>query len=227
MAAAETRERILDAAEHLFARRGYHGVSLRAITERAGVPLALVGYHFESKAGLFEALFERRMAAVNRQRVARLDAIMAAAGAAPPSLEDIVDVFIGPMVRNSHDRDQGGVDFARLVNDLLNTADQERVLPLIERYFDASARPFIAALRRALPQRSEADVQWAYHFASGAMAHSIANVGRLARLSGGVCRADDVEEHLARMRGYIVAGFSSPTKVAAGAAACERLTVGA
>ena len=210
MATAETRERILDAAEYLFARRGYHGVSLRAITDRAGVPLALVGYHFASKAGLFEALFERRMHAVNEQRVARLDAVLAAAGTEPPPLADIVDVLIGPMVRNSHDAEQGGVDFARLANDLLNTADQERVLPLIERYFDAMARPFIAALRRALPARSEADIQWAYHFASGAMAHSIANVGRLARLSGGACRADDVEEHLARMRRHLIAGFAAP-----------------
>lgn len=208
MSAEETRERILDAAEHLFARRGYHGVSLRAITDRAGVPLALVGYHFASKAGLFEALFERRMVAVNRGRVERLSAILAEAGDRQPLLEDIVDVFIGPMVRNSHDQAQGGIDFARLVNDLLNTADQERVLPLIERYFDDMARPFIAALRRALPDRSEADIQWAYHFASGAMAHSIANVGRLARLSGGVCQVNDVEEHLARMRRYIVAGFA-------------------
>lgn len=209
MSAEETRERILDAAEHMFARRGYHGVSLRAITERAGVPLALVGYHFDSKSGLFEALFERRMVAVNRGRVERLCAILDNAGDGHPPLDDIVDVLIGPMVRNSHDPAQGGIDFARLVNDLLNTADQERVLPLIERYFDDMARPFIAALRRALPDRSEADIQWAYHFASGAMAHSIANVGRLARLSGGVCRANDVEEHLRRLRGYILAGFAS------------------
>jgi len=69
------------------------------------------------------------------------------------------------------------------------------------------ARPFIAAFRRALPGHSEADIQWAYHFSSGAMAHSIANVGRLARLSGGVCRADDVAEQVARMRGFLVAGF--------------------
>jgi len=214
VAAAETRERILDAAEHLFARRGYHGVSLRAITDRAGVPLALVGYHFASKAGLFEALFERRMETVNRDRRARLEALLAAAGTAPPALGDILEVMIGPMVRNSHDPEQGGVDFARLVNDLLNTADQERVLPLIERYFDAMARPFIAALRRALPERSEADIQWAYHFASGAMAHSIANVGRLARLSGGACRSDDVEEHVARMRRYLVAGYTISTDTA-------------
>lgn len=223
MAAAETRERILDAAEHLFARRGYHGVSLRAITDRAGVPLALVGYHFASKAGLFEALFERRMTAINAEREMRLAAIIEAADNGPPALDDIVDVLIGPLVRASHDPDRGGVDFARLINDLLNTADQERVLPLIERYFDAMARPFIAALRRAQPERSEADIQWAYHFSSGALAHSLANVGRLARLSGGACRANDVAEHLARLRRYLIAGFSSPTEVAV---VCGQLAAG-
>ncbi|MGH8309797.1 MAG: TetR family transcriptional regulator, partial [Steroidobacteraceae bacterium] len=43
-----TPDRILDAAEQLFARRGFHGVSVRDITSEAGVDVALVNYHFGS-----------------------------------------------------------------------------------------------------------------------------------------------------------------------------------
>ena len=55
-----TRERILDAAERLFAERGYDGASLRAITGQARVNLAAVNYHFRSKRALMRAVFARR-----------------------------------------------------------------------------------------------------------------------------------------------------------------------
>ena len=49
------KERILDAAERLFARHGFYGVSVRDITEAAGVDVALVSYHFGGKRELFAA----------------------------------------------------------------------------------------------------------------------------------------------------------------------------
>ena len=57
---AATRERILDAAEKLFAERGYHGVSIRDVTGAAEVDVALVNYHFGSKEMLLEAVVARR-----------------------------------------------------------------------------------------------------------------------------------------------------------------------
>jgi AcrR family transcriptional regulator len=54
----ERRTDILLAAERLFARHGYRGVTIRQIAERAAVPLALVGYYFGPKHALFHAVFE-------------------------------------------------------------------------------------------------------------------------------------------------------------------------
>ena len=59
MAQKETVERILDAAEVLFAERGFSETSLRTITSAAGVNLAAVNYHFGSKKALIQAVFER------------------------------------------------------------------------------------------------------------------------------------------------------------------------
>ena len=53
-----TRDRILAAAEELFARTGVATTSLRAITALARVNLAAVNYHFGSKDGLVEACRE-------------------------------------------------------------------------------------------------------------------------------------------------------------------------
>jgi TetR/AcrR family transcriptional regulator, regulator of cefoperazone and chloramphenicol sensitivity len=54
-----TREALLGAATEVFARDGFHAVSLREIAQKAGVNQALIGYHFQSKEGLYLAVFER------------------------------------------------------------------------------------------------------------------------------------------------------------------------
>lgn len=53
-----TRARILEAARHLFADRGYAATSNRAIAERAGLAHTAIYNHFDSKAGLFRAVFD-------------------------------------------------------------------------------------------------------------------------------------------------------------------------
>jgi TetR/AcrR family transcriptional regulator len=59
-----TREAILDAAEQLFAERGYESTSLRDVGSMAGVSRATPGYFFGSKADLYRAVLERCFTAV-------------------------------------------------------------------------------------------------------------------------------------------------------------------
>ena len=74
-----TRERILDAAERLFAAQGFHAVSVRDITAAAGVDVALVNYHFGGKHALFEDVFMRRAEVLNAERLRRLELLVAKA----------------------------------------------------------------------------------------------------------------------------------------------------
>ena len=60
--AGNTKDRILDVAETLFADNGFAATSLRDITREAGVNIAAVNYHFGSKDGLLGAVLERRIA---------------------------------------------------------------------------------------------------------------------------------------------------------------------
>jgi AcrR family transcriptional regulator len=55
-----TRDRILNEAESLFARKGYHGVSVREITNAASCNLAAVNYHFGNKQNLYLEVFRSR-----------------------------------------------------------------------------------------------------------------------------------------------------------------------
>src|SRR6202790_196383 len=48
-----TREKILSAAGAIFAEQGFEGATIRVITERAGVNVAAVNYHFRDKAELY------------------------------------------------------------------------------------------------------------------------------------------------------------------------------
>jgi len=207
IAAVATRDRILDAAEHLFARRGYYGVSLRAIAEEAGVQLGLLPYHFGSKEGLYAAIFERRMGRINAERRVRLEAMRKRAVGRPPALDEILETLVAPLVHASHDPERGGVDFARMVNDVVNFGDRERVLPLMVAHFDGMAREFMEAMAQALPDRSRDDVLWAYHFSVGALAFAIANRDHLERLAGRTLADGDADGHVARLIAWLVAAI--------------------
>ena len=81
-----TKDRILDAAEQLFADSGYDGVSLRQITSAAGVELALANYHFGPKSDLFIAVVRRRADELNHERMALIAALPE-----PPTIEGLID----------------------------------------------------------------------------------------------------------------------------------------
>src|SRR5919204_56576 len=91
---SNTKQRILDSAERLFAAHGIEATSLRTIIADAKVNLAAIHYHFHSKEELLDAVLMRRIEPVNRERLAMLDAC-----GENPSLEAVLDAFIAPAVR--------------------------------------------------------------------------------------------------------------------------------
>jgi AcrR family transcriptional regulator len=89
-----TRERLILAAEALFARDGIDAVSLRQVNAAAGQRNASAAhYHFGSKDALIEAVSSYRLSRVNRRRLARLAALPPV-----PSLRQLVEAMILPMV---------------------------------------------------------------------------------------------------------------------------------
>ena len=200
-----TRQRILDAAERLFAQRGFHGVSIRDITGEAGVDVALANYHFGSKQGLLEAVFTRRAIDLNDERLALLDALLANRGRRRPQLEEIIDAFTHPLLDRSARGGPGWKSYFALVAEINNSHELGGVL--MTRHFDPVVHRFIQAIRLALPGSDERDVYWAYHFLSGALTLTFAETGRIDRLSGGVCRSSDLDDVHRRLGPFCAAGF--------------------
>src|SRR5271170_6536430 len=93
-----TKDRILDAAERLFARVGIEASSLRAITAEADANLASVNYHFQSKDALIRAVIARRLGPITERRLELLDACERSAGSGPLPLDQVLDAFFRPVV---------------------------------------------------------------------------------------------------------------------------------
>jgi AcrR family transcriptional regulator len=200
-----TRDRILDAAEHFFAARGFHGCSIRDITGEAGVDVALANYHFGSKQGLLEAVILRRAQDLNAERLARLDAVLVASRGRTPSLEAIIDAFTHPLLDRSVRGSAGWKSYFALIAEVNNSPEFGGVL--MTRNFDPVVQRFIAAIRAALPGSEERDIYWAYHFLSGALTLTFAETGRIDKLSGGACKSSDLDSVHERLVPYCAAGF--------------------
>jgi hypothetical protein len=65
----------------------------------------------------------------------------------------------------------------------------------------------VSILRRALPDYSDEDIFWGYHFVTGALMTTLARTGRIDHLSGGLCRSDDFTAIKIRMAKFLAAGF--------------------
>ena len=72
-----TRERIIKAAERLFAERGYDGTSIRAIVAKARVNQAAINYHFDGKDGLYREVLRAAFRALTEQQLEHADEMKA------------------------------------------------------------------------------------------------------------------------------------------------------
>lgn len=167
----ETKDRILETAEELFAARGYAATSLRSIISAAGVNLAAVHYHFRSKEALLEAVILRRAGPVNADRLALLERCESEAGGGPPKLEKILEAFIAPTFRVAEDPALGGPTFVRLMGRIHG---EDEIFPnIIRNHFGHVVKRFADALRRALPEVAPDELFLKMQFAIGAMVQAL------------------------------------------------------
>ncbi|PLW83569.1 TetR/AcrR family transcriptional regulator [Kineobactrum sediminis] len=199
------RERILDVAEELFALHGFDGVTLRQIANGAAVDVALASYHFGKKLDLFNAVFERRADLLNSARLDALRACQSSAGEAGPEVEQIIEAFLRPLELAQETGDPGWQHYLALIAYINNSPYWGP--RMMSKLFDQLVEEFIAALRKALPGALEEDLYWCYHNLSGALTLTLAQTGRIDKLSGGKCRSADFEAAYDHMIPFVAAGF--------------------
>jgi AcrR family transcriptional regulator len=204
---AETLEQILDAAELLFSKHGLYGVTLRDVALKVGVHTSLMHYYFEDKLALFNAVFARRAKVTSDRRMKALDEYEKRA-AGKPTVKDALHVFLDTDFDLYIEGGEGLRNYAAFCAQLANTPEGA---DLFDEHFDPVVLRLIDILRKALPHVPKKDIFWGYHFVTGSLMHSLARSGRIDRLSGGLCRSDDLKAVKARMADFMAAGFLALT----------------
>jgi AcrR family transcriptional regulator len=201
-----TKERILGAAETLFARHGFAGASLRQVTAAANVNLAAVNYHFGSKDNLIEEVFRRRLDELNARR---LDALKTALASGETRLEAVLGAFIRPALALSLDH-TGGHAFMRMLARAYAEHD-ERLRKFLSDNYGHVLREFAAAFADLLPHLDKEALYWRLDFITGALTHSMADFGPMKR-RGGIsedAHRERTAEHLIR---FAAAGLAAPQR---------------
>jgi AcrR family transcriptional regulator len=198
----KARGRLLDAAESLFAERGFYGVTTRQVADAAGVDVALIYYHFKNKSGLFDGVLERRARPLVSARSDSLRAYVASTRTV--TVEGAVAAFINPMIDLSLHGDAGWKRYFALVAQIDNTPWGGEI---IHRYFDDNVHELIDILQNALPGSPKKELYWAYNFLAGSMMLALSGTERVDRLSQGLCHAKDLEAARLRLLNYCAGGF--------------------
>lgn len=208
-----TKDRILDAAERLFAERGFAATSLRDITAEAGANLAAVNYHFQSKEALIVAVVARRAGPLNQRRLALLEECEARAGGGAAPADCVLRAFLEPMLGFRRQLPHGDA-VGRLIGQVF-TEPGNIFRQLFQTEFAVTAGRFLAALGRAFPELPEQELLWRFHFTIGAVVHTMGGEEHLRVISGGLCDPSDDKATLERLVAYAVAGFRAPIPVLA------------
>ncbi len=201
----ETKTRILDAAERLLGEHGLD-VSLRTITAEAGVNLAAVNYHFQSKEALIDAVIGRRLEPINRRRLEMLDAAEREAGDAPVPLEKILEAFLGPVI----EVDQNGFETFRPLVGKVYSMPKAFLEKIFARHLAHIAARFGAALAAVLPELTAEERTWRLHFSIGVMVHVINWWTVVPAVSHGVLDVSDSKAVLDRVIAFTAAGIRAP-----------------
>jgi AcrR family transcriptional regulator len=201
---AESLEQLLDAAEALFSQHGFHAVTIKDIADKVGVHKSLVHYYFTDKQDVFEKVLARRAPITSGRRMDALEAYeLAVAG--KPTVEGALRAYLDTDLDTYADGGDGWRNFGSLSAQINNTPAWGA--EIMDRLYDPVVLRLIGLLKKAMPDSSEADVFWGYHFVSGALTLSLAQTGRIDKLSGGLCRSDDFEAIKERMAAFMAHGF--------------------
>lgn len=205
----DTRLRILDVAERLFAAEGYATVSLRRITQEARANVAAVNYYFKSKDALLEAIFVRRIVPINEERARMLDAALAPAGDAAGRLEATVRAFVEPHLRLTREFGPGGTVVMQLLG-RLSTDPERQIEQVLLKQYDPIWWRFAAAFQALLPHLSKATVYWRFYYLLGALYYLTSARQWLPSRSENLCDPDLVEEQIESLVPFLVGALAAP-----------------
>ena len=211
MAQSDTVDRILDAAEELFAERGFSETSLRMITGKAGVNLAAVNYHFGSKKSLIQAVFARFLTPFCIALEEAFDRLEAETAPEPPDLESVLRVLTSTLVEMPRQHDRSIAIYMRLQG-LAYTESQGHLRRFLEAEYSHTFGRFMGLLKNATPELSAVERYWRNHFMLGATAFALSSSDALTEILWNKLGVETpIEEIVDQLVPFLAAGIQAHT----------------
>lgn len=160
------RDRIVAAAETVFAEKGVHGTSLREIARIAETNVNLISYYFSTKDALFDAVVDARAEELNSIRQKLLEKLEERYMPGAPPVEEIIRSLLHPFFELLQ-KDLAG--WSRWVMVCAREAGTERWNRARTRDVGPVLRRYYFALHRALPSAKQADILFIVELATRAM----------------------------------------------------------
>lgn len=199
-----TKDRILHAAEELFAAQGFATTSLRQVTSLADVNIAAVNYHFGSKDNLVNEVFRRRMDDMSAERLAALETAVAEH---PGELEPVLAAFVEPALAMAQDRHGGGAFIRVIARAYAESNDSLR--KFLSDQYGHVLREFAKAIDACVPGLGKEELYRRLDFLSGALTYAMADFGLIKRPHGMSESTHRSRAAKALIR-FAAAGFKAP-----------------
>ncbi len=207
----DARQRVLEAAEELFAKHGFDAVSIRDITSRCGANVAAINYHFGGRDKLVEEVMLRYVEPINQERLLRLESALQKWGAKAVPVEELLDAFVRPLVTRVKKSELSERLFyklcGRVFSEHIDTLPQPVELqfaPVLQRFYDA--------FQSSVPELSREELVWRFHFMVGGMLYLMSHQDLLQRMSRGDSGEPSMEASISRFIRYSAAGFREGTR---------------
>lgn len=162
------KRRLLDAAEALFAERGFEAVSVRDITKQAEANVAALNYHFGSREDLIDLLIIHYANPLNEERLARLEAVEKKWSGKTMPVEEVCEAYLRPLQSTARKSKLPEPMLQKLLGRIFALPCESLVPEAQQLLLNAGSR-FIRALTKALPTLSGEELAWKAHFVEGAM----------------------------------------------------------
>jgi AcrR family transcriptional regulator len=204
---SDTKTKILDVAEKLFAETGIHATSIRQIVKEAGVNVASLHYHFGSKEAVIHEIITRRLRPINEAKEKRLDEIEEASAGKPPELEAVLRAFIEPHIHMHKVAGDKVKIIMKLMVQFEDEAEKLKLLhdPAMMNVFNR----YISTLQSILPHLSSSEVLWRFKFMIGSM-HAIMLQHPMPPDSPFKNEKESTEDIINHVITFLKAGFLAP-----------------
>ncbi|MPY24094.1 TetR/AcrR family transcriptional regulator [Shewanella psychropiezotolerans] len=205
---SDTKTRILDAAEKLFAERGFSETSLRLITSKAEVNLASVNYHFGSKKELIRAVLARYLDVF--MPAASSEIVSLQSSDKDASLNDIFSTLVKPLLDLNQLRSEGTRTFLQLLGRGY-IESQGHLRWFITTHYGDHLTQFVKAVADSAPHIPPAEMFWRLHFTLGTVVFTMASADALTEIAAAdFGEHNDIEAVIRKVIPYLSAGVAVP-----------------